>query len=264
VPAAPADAIEDPVSAPPVVVPAPTTQYNFTDDESRIMPSKDGFVHAYNGQAAVDSYRQIIVACDVTDDCTDPRQLQPLVDQVRQNTGGLPDAYSADSGFWSEDNLTALEQRGVDVYIPPPRPRRRKDGTISSTPPSPSKARMQDKLATPQGKRTYSLRKETVEPVFGQLKEGRGLRRFRMRGLRKVRGEWALWCLTHNLRKLAGVLRDQRIAARAAHTAADSCARICLWAGLQAARSAFLRLGTLTRHRHLLGSAPTPLIQTGS
>ena len=143
------------------------------------------------------------MACDVTDDCTDPRQLQPIFDQVRQHTGGLPDRYSADSGYWSEDNVAALERRGVDAYIPPPRPRRRKDGTIAATPLTPSKARMQDKLATPAGKRTYSLRKETAEPVFGQMKEARGLRRFFSRGLAKVRGEWALWCLTHNLRKLA-------------------------------------------------------------
>jgi hypothetical protein len=216
VPEAPAAAPEDQTSVPPAVEPAPTTQYNFTDAASRIMPSKDGFVQAYNGQAAVDHYRQIIVACDVTDDCTDPRQLQPLLDQVRANTGGLPDAYSADSGYWSEENVTTLEQRGIDAYIPPPRPRRRKDGTITATPLTPCKAHMQEKLATPQGKRTYSLRKETAEPVFGQMKDGRGLRRFRMRGLAKVRGEWALWCLTHNLRKLADVLRDQRMAARIA------------------------------------------------
>jgi transposase len=216
VPGAPAAAPGDQASAPPAGVPTPTTQFNFTDPESRIMPSKDGFVQAYNGQVAVDSYRQIIVACAVTDDCTDPCHLQPLVDQVRQTTGRLPDAYSADSGYWSEDNVAFLERRGVDAYIPPPRPRRRKDGTITATPPTPRKARMQEKLATPQGQRAYSLRKETAEPVFGQCKEGRGLRRFRTRGLAKVRGEWALWCLTHNLRKLARVLRDQRIAARVA------------------------------------------------
>lgn len=216
VPNVSAAAPEDQASAPPAVVPAPSAQYNFTDPESRIMPSKDGFVQAYNGQVAVDSYRQIIVACDVSDDCTDSRQLQPLFDQVRQTTGGLPAQYSADTGYWSEENVAALEQRGIDASIPPPRPRRRKDGTIAATPLTPTKARMQEKLATPAGKRTYSLRKETAEPVFGQLKDGRGLRRFRTRGLAKVRGEWALWCLTHNLRKLAGVLHTQRIAARAA------------------------------------------------
>jgi hypothetical protein len=197
------------------VVPEANAQYSFTDPESRIMPSSQGFVQAYNGQIAVDHSRQIIVACDVTDDCTDPRQLQPMADQVRQHTGGLPDHYSADSGYWSEDNIAALEQRGVDAYIPPPRPRRRKDGTIAGTPLTPSKARMQDKLATPAGKRTYSLRKETAEPVFGHMKDGRGLRRFRTRGLAKVRGEWALWCLTHNVLKLASLCRATRVAQRA-------------------------------------------------
>jgi transposase len=216
VPASAAAGPDDAAGVPPAVPPAPTAQYNFTDPESRIMPSKDGFVQAYNGQLAVARYRQIIVACDVTDDCTDPRQLQPLLDQVRRNTGGLPDTYSADSGYWSEDNVAALEQRGIGAYIPPPRPRRRTDGTRSATPFTPTKARMQDRLATPQGKRIYSLRKETAEPVFGQMKDGRGLRRFRLRGLGKVRGEWALWCLTHNLRKLALVRRTQRTTARPA------------------------------------------------
>ena len=216
VPQAAAAAPAEAASAPPAVVVDPSAQYNFTDPQSRIMPSKDGFVQAYNGQAVVDRYRQIIVACDVSDECTDPRQLQPLLDQVRQNVGRLPAQYSADTGYWSEENVAALEQRGVDAYIPPPQPRRRKDGTRSTTPRTPAKARMQEKLATPAGKRTYSLRKETAEPVFGQMKDGRGLRRFRLRGLAKVRGEWALWCVTHNLRKLAGVLREQRIAARAA------------------------------------------------
>jgi Transposase DDE domain/Transposase domain (DUF772) len=216
VPEAPTAAPEGAAGVPPAVPPAPTTQYNFTDPDSRIMPSKDGFVQAYNGQIAVDSYRQIIVACDLSDAPTDARHLQPLLDQVRQTTGGLPAAYSADSGYWSEESVAALERRGIDPYLPPPRPRRRTDGTISRTPLTPAKARMAEKLATPAGKRTYSLRKETVEPVFGQIKDGRGLRRFRTRGLAKVRGEWALWCLTHNLRKLMAVLRTQRHAARAA------------------------------------------------
>ena len=102
------------------MAPAPTAQYNFTDPDSRIMPSSDGFVQAYNGQVAVDSARQIIVACDVTNDCTDARWLPPLLDHVRRNTGGLPDTYSADSGYWSEADVAALEQRGIGAYIPPP------------------------------------------------------------------------------------------------------------------------------------------------
>jgi transposase len=216
----------------PAVTPAPTEQYNFTDDESRIMPSKDGFVQAYNAQAAVDSYRQLIVACDVTDAPTDMRQLQPVADQVRQTVGRLPDAYSADTGYWSAENVTTLEQRGVDVYIPPKQPPRRSDGARPPSPPTPLTERMQAKLNTPQGKQAYSLRKETAEPVFGQMKDGRGLRRFCTRGLAKVRGEWALWCLTHNLLKLASVFRAQRVAVRtaiAAQTGLDSCLVVLSW-----------------------------------
>ena len=257
---APAGVPEDQADALPAAAPAPTAQYNFTDPDSRIMPSKDGFIQAYNGQVAVDSYRQIMVACDVTDDCTDPRQLQPLLDQIRQHTGDLPGAYSADSGYWSDENVSALERRGIDAYIPPPRPRRRTDGTISTTPPTPGKARMQDKLATPQGKRTYSLRKETAEPVFGQMKDGRGLRRFRLRGLVKVRGEWALWCLTHNLRKLAGVLRGQRIAARPALPCrARDRARLPWVPG-----TPLLGRNTPCPRQNDLFSHPVLLIQTGS
>jgi transposase len=261
VPTAPVAAPAPPASAAPAVPPAPNAQYNFTDDESRIMPSKDGFVQAYNGQVAVDHSRQIIVACDVTDDCTDPRQLQPLLDQVRQNTGAVPDVYSADSGYWSEENVTTLEQRGIDAYIPPPRPRRRKDGTPSATPPPPCHARMQQKLATPQGKRTYSRRKETAEAVFGQMKDGRGLRRFRLRGLAKVRGEWALWCATHNLLKLLRVRRDQR---RGSDAAAPSRAHRRCGTALHAAWHPFLRGGTLGASRHVRWHAAFGLTQTGS
>jgi transposase/IS5 family transposase len=219
VPPTPVPAPEEPADEAPSVLPDPKAQFNFTDDESRIMPSKDGFVQAYNAQAAVDSYRQIIVACAVTNASNDIRQLQPMLDLVRQTAGRLPEQYSADTGYWSAENVTALEQRGVDAYIPPKRPPRRPDGSRSQSPPTPLTARMQAKLKTPEGKRTYSLRKETAEPVFGQMKDGRSLRRFRTRGLAKVGGEWALWCLTHNLRKLASVCRAQRVAARVVTTA---------------------------------------------
>ena len=100
----------------------------------------------------------------------------------------------------------------MDAFVPPRQPPRRPDGSPSTSPPTPLAERMQAKLKTPEGKRTYSLRMETAEPVFGQMKDGRGLRRFRTRGLAKVRGEWALWCATHNLLKLVSVLRAQRVA----------------------------------------------------
>jgi transposase len=251
---------EEPASTPPAVRPAAKEQINFTDAESQVMPSKDGFVQAYNGQAAVDHYRQIIVACDVTDACTDPRQLRPLLDQVRQHTGDLPETYSADTGYWSEENVAALEERGIGAYIPPPRPKRCKDGTVSRTPPTPSKARMQEKLATAAGKRTYSLRKETVEPVFGQLKAGRGLRRFQLRGLAKVRGEWALWCLTHNLLKLAGVLRTQRGAAGATVLGPIRIVSV----GSRVVLGLFCALRTTLSRSSAAWARPTLVMQTGS
>jgi transposase len=248
-------------SDPPAVVPAPKAQYCFTDPESRIMPSSQGFVQADNGHVAVDHYKQIIVACDVTDACTAVRQLYPMVDQLRPNTGRLPDQYSADSGYWSEDNLTSLEERGVDVYLPPPRPRRCTDGTTPATPATSLKARMAATLATPEAAKRYSLRKETAEPVFGQFKEGRGLRRFFSRGLVKVRGEWALWCLTHNLRKLAGVVRDQRRAGSQAGTA-RAISSPCV--GLQAACSPFIRCSTRVPCLETGFGASALIIQTGS
>jgi transposase len=219
VPPTPVSAPEEQADEAPSVLPDPKAQYNFTDDASRIMPSKDGFVQAYNAQAAVDTSRQIIVACDVTDAANDTRQLRPMLDLVRQTAGRLPEQYSADTGYWSAEHVTTLEQHGVDAYIPPRQPPRRKDGTPAPILPTPLTARMRAKLKTPEGKRTYSLRKETAEPVFGHMKDGRSLRRFRTRGLAKVRGEWALWCLTHNLLKLASVFRAQRVAARVLTTA---------------------------------------------
>ena len=129
------------------------------------------------------------------------------------------------------------------MYLPPPRPPRR--GAQEAASPvehtNPCKARMVAKLATPAAAKRYSLRKETAEPVFGQCKDGRGLRRFRMRGLTKVRGEWALWCVTHNLRKLAGVRRDQRNAGR---NAASACAPSSPRTAPQMLWRAFLRVPT--------------------
>ncbi len=245
------------------VLPAPKDQYNFSDPDSRIMPSSQGFVQAYNAQAAVDNYRQIIVACDVCQETTDAAQLQPLFDQVRQTTEAWPDQASADSGYWSEPNVRALAARGIDVYLPPPRPRRGADGTRPTAQTNPAKARMEAKLATPAGRQTYSQRKETVEPVFGQMKEGRGLRRFHTRGLPKVRGEWALWCATHNLGKLARVLRGQ---SRPGTTGAAVLPPFLLCAALsQTLLSALGRLcRALCGPSHWCIGLPSIISQTGS
>ena len=180
---------------------------NFTDPESRIMVdgATKGFVQAYNCQAAVDAESQVIVAADVTQEANDKRQVEPVTEQVKANTGGKPKEVSADSGFYSEANAGYLSGEGIDAYIAtekmkhgerPPAPR----GPIpkGATP----KQRMQRKLRTKKGRETYARRKTSVEPVFGQIKDARGIRRFLLRGVEAVRAEWRLICLTHNLLKL--------------------------------------------------------------
>lgn len=188
-------------------VPDDRQQYNFTDPESRIMPAPGGkeFVQAYNAQVAVDSAHQIIVACEVTDQPTDKAQAVPMMEQVAANGGALPLEMSADAGYFSTKAVGGLMGMGVEPFIPPGKIRHR------GSPPAPRGripkglppiGRMRRKLRTKRGKRRYALRMETVEPVFGQIKQARGFRQFLLRGLRKVKGEWRLICTGHNLLKL--------------------------------------------------------------
>jgi len=192
----------------PVACPEDKAQRNFTDPESRIM--KDGatksFEQCYNCQAAVDSRAQVIVAAQVTQQANDKQQVEPLIEQMKQNLPGQkPRAVSADTGYSSEDNLRYLSGEQIDSYVATGR---QKHGLRASAPrgriPSQAslKERMTRKLQTVKGRREYSKRKETVEPVFGQIKEARGLRRFSLRGLQAAAAEWSLICLTHNLLKL--------------------------------------------------------------
>jgi transposase len=189
--------------------PDPKAQRNFTDPESRIM--KDGatksFEQSYNCQAAVDEESQIIVSTNVTQQSNDKQQLKPLVEKIKENTGGeKPDKASADSGYYSETNVQYLEDEGIDGFIATDR---QKHGDIVKQTPRgripkdlTKQERMARKLRTKKGRGTYARRKEIVEPVFGQIKETRGFRRFLLRGLENVSAEWDLICLTHNLLKL--------------------------------------------------------------
>ena len=186
--------------------PKPKDQENFTDPESRIMVNGDkAFVQAYNAQAAVDEEHQIIVGRNVTNEANDKQQAQPLVEDVKANTGEVPDKASADSGYFSEDNIQYFQGQGIDAYIPPNRDKKLKD-----TPPPRGRMpndlsvedRMRRKLRTKKGQATYAKRKCIVEPVFGQIKFGRGLWQFLLRGLENVEIEWDLWCIGHNLLKL--------------------------------------------------------------
>jgi transposase len=184
--------------------PEPTAQRNFTDPESRIMKdgATKGFVQGYNAQAAVDGHAQVIVACAVTQQAADVGQFVPMLAEVTGNMGQPPAIVTADAGYFSEANLTAPPLAGIECYVPPDRQKHRGAPSPGPSRPHSVSEAMRAKLQTPTGRAIYALRKTIVEPVFGQIKEVRGFRRFWLRGVRNVRGEWAVICLTHNLLKL--------------------------------------------------------------
>ena len=181
--------------------PAPKAQKNFTDPESRIMKSKDGFVQAYNAQAAVDAKAQIIVEHGLTQNGSDQGQLVPMTDGIEKNLGRKPDQISADSGYCSEANLDAIAARKIDGYIAPGRAKHptKGNGKIGG----PLTQAMRKKIDEGGFETPYRLRKQVVEPVFGQIKQARDFRQFLLRGVEKVRLEWAMICTAHNLTKLA-------------------------------------------------------------
>jgi len=196
---------------PNTVKPKDKDQYNFTDPESRIMKGPDGFVQAYNAQAAVEPGLQLMVGQEVTAAANDKEQLIPMVEVIRQQSGQRPDEVLADSGYCSEKNLEALESAEnpecrIEGYIATERQKHDEYKEACPRGPLPADAtrvdRMRRKLKTKAGKAVYAARKTIVEPVFGQIKQGRGFRQFLLRGIEKVRGEWSLVCLTHNVLKL--------------------------------------------------------------
>jgi transposase len=191
--------------------PADKDQYNFTDPESRIMKGADGFVQGYNAQAAVEAERGLIVGQLVTEAANDKEQLKPMVEAIQQQSGQLPEAILADSGYCSDGNLEYLEsseqpERKIDAYIATGKQKHDERRQPCKRGPLPKGAtrvdRMKRKLQTKMGKAIYAARKCVVEPVFGQIKQARGFRQFLLRGKAKVEGEWALVCLTHNILRL--------------------------------------------------------------
>jgi len=203
----PADGASGP-SVPPEAKPKPTQQRNFTDPDSRIMldGATKAFEQAYNGQAAVDCSSQVIVAADVTQQANDKRQLVPMLEQIGEDLGEIPDRVLADAGYFAEEAVASVAAGFTEPFIP-------RERTKHSAPPEPApRGRIPDnasdvdralrKLKTKAGQQIYSKRKETIEAVFGQIKEARGIRAFLLRGLEKVKGEWKLVCLTHNILKL--------------------------------------------------------------
>ena len=175
--------------------PEPQAQRNFTDPESRIM--KDGatkeFVQAYNAQAAV------------TQDANDKKQLVPMLKEVKVQVGMPPQRATADNGYFSEPNVTDAQLQEIDLLVAPDRQKHTDKRPTTAGPPPPGASvaeQMRHKLRTAEGQAVYKLRKAVVEPVFGQIKEARGFRRFLPRGLGKVQAEWQMICATHNLLKL--------------------------------------------------------------
>ncbi len=186
--------------------PHPKAQRNFTDPDSRIMESGGTFLQAYNCQAAVDGSGQIILAEDITNQCPDSGNLEPMIQQVETNCEAVPEKATADAGYWRPDVAETCSELGTDVFVATERRRHwDRDDTITEGEPPEGVAALEAmrwKLRTEEGRQVYAERKTIVEPVFGQIKEVRGFRRFLLRGLEKARAEWSLQCLTHNLLKL--------------------------------------------------------------
>jgi transposase len=184
--------------------PDPKAQFNFTDPESRVMRTRQTFEQAYNAQLAVDARSQVIVACHVTNRQNDAENLLPMVQQVRRNLGRSPREVSADTGYCSEENLAGLKRHRVRGYLATGGQRHGAASATSSAwqKKGPLTRAMRSRLRRGAWRSRYRLRKQTVEPVIGQMKEARGFRRFLLRGLAKVRGEWSLACMAHNLLKL--------------------------------------------------------------
>ncbi len=182
-------------------VPEEKAQRNFTNPESRIMPVPGGrdFLQGYNCQAVVDSVHQVIVAARATNQPSDKNQAVDMVQEAVHNAGVMPREVSADAGYYSAQAVDDIYALGVDPFVAPDRTRH---GTV--VPPAPrgripgslsTRDRMRRKLRTKRGHERYALRMKTVEPVFGQVKQGRGFRQFLLRGLERVNREWLLICV---------------------------------------------------------------------
>jgi transposase len=196
-----AEATDAPVEAKP----DPKAQYNFTDPDSRIMKSPDGFVQAYNVQVAVDD-RQFIVGQAVTQATNDKQQLMPMITTVARQSGHPPPQVLADAGYCSDANLAAIAETPIDAYISTRKQTHGDRRAPCPRGPLPAGAtrvdRMTRKLQTKAGAAIYAARKAIVEPVIGQIKQARGFRQFLLRGIEQVQGEWSLVCTTHNILKL--------------------------------------------------------------
>jgi hypothetical protein len=200
--------------------PEDKAQTNFTDPEAKIMKqSNKGFDYSYNAQAVVDGAEQIIVAAEVTIAANDKEQAVPMAQAALDNLDAagierpktaegapVPIPNTADAGYFSEKAVEGLEKIAIDPHLAVGR-QKHHETPVAPEAAAPSaeasvKEKMQHKLRSATGKALYAARKHIVEPVFGQMKSARGIRKFLLRGLEKVSAEWQLICLTHNLLKI--------------------------------------------------------------
>ena len=184
--------------------PGPGAQSNFTDPESQIMnTSTEGFQQCYNAQTVVDETHQIIVGTDVEANASDQGRLLPLLDEVSETFEVEPQVVLADAGYCNEADLVALEQRGIDGHVALGREGKAQAAVDPET--RPATHRMAEKLASDTGRAQYAKRKWISEGPNGWIKEVLGFRRFSVRGVEKVRGEWHLVCLALNIKRMAGL-----------------------------------------------------------
>ncbi len=204
---------------PPTPGPHDHDQYNFTDPDSRVMKNStdEGFDQHYNAQTAVDQASLLIVATSLSNHPNDKQEATPTVDALSPRIG-TPDAAALDNGYWSPGNVKALEARGIDAYIATGRELHHLSWeTFFAKQPVPPaadaspKVKMAYKLQTEIGRAIYRLRKMTVEPVIGLIKEVLGFRQFSLRGLSAAAGEWCLVCLAFRLRRQAVACVDGRL-----------------------------------------------------
>ena len=195
---------------PPETGPKDGDQINLTDEQSRIMPSHDGFIQGYNSQAAVDVETMLIVATTVSQQTNDKQQVEPMLAEIGKLPEALekPEALLADTGYFSADNVQACCDQKIEPLIAMGRESHHVPLAERLAPDAPEPETtdpvetMAWKLKTKEGKARYAKRKSTVEPVFGIIKRVLGFRQFSLRGLEAVTGEWKLVALAFNLKRM--------------------------------------------------------------
>jgi transposase len=186
-------------------LPAEQSKGNLTDPESSLMVdgATKAFVQGYNAQVVAAGVPQIIVAQTVISEPTDRQQLKPMLELLEQTLGVIPDLTTADAGYWNESSIVEQQSKGRMLLIPPDRGPDRVTGKLAANAPQgPAAQQMRQKLNDAETKKLYQKRAGMVEPVFGMIKETLGYRRFLLRGLQKVKGEWGIICTAFNLFKL--------------------------------------------------------------